>query len=329
MKAVLRVSIGLFLTVFGIALVGCRQSSEPTEAEAYLDKVGTAALLITRNGEEIFSCGDTARKYPCHSIRKPFLGALYGIGVDEGLIDPDATLEELGIDDRPPVLTDAEKRATLRDLLASRSGVYHEAAGEAPSMVAARPDRGSRDPGEHFYYNNWDFNVLGTVYRELTGRCIFRAFEEEIAEPIGMQDFVYTDGVYSYEREKSRHPAYFFRMSTRDMARFGRLYGEYGRWEGRRIVPEDWIRESTTLEPLPGQSGDPYGYLWRIIPKEDPWGPGFYHTGSGVHALIVLPERNLVLVHRVDTEAPYDITWTEIRIGMELALAEAVGTGAP
>lgn len=64
------------------------------------------------------------------SIRKPFLGALYGIYVGKGVIDIGTTLEELNIDDIPPSLTSGEKQATIRDLLLSRSGVYYEAAGE-------------------------------------------------------------------------------------------------------------------------------------------------------------------------------------------------------
>ena len=75
-----------------------------------------------------------------------------------------STLAELGIDDNEPSLTDVEKRATVRDLLTARSGVYHPALYETPGMAAMRPLRGSHLPGTHWYYNNWDFNALGTIY---------------------------------------------------------------------------------------------------------------------------------------------------------------------
>src|SRR5919109_1479372 len=70
-----------------------------------------------------------------------------------------ATLAELGIDDQQS-LTEAEKRATVADLLGSRSGVYLPAAKEPADMRAERPARGSHAAGEFFFYNNWDFNVL-------------------------------------------------------------------------------------------------------------------------------------------------------------------------
>ncbi len=286
------------------------------------EEIGTAVLLIERDGQVVFQFGDVAREYQCHSIRKPFLGALYGIYRDRGMIDLDQSLAELGIDDIPPRLTDEEKQARVRDLLLSRSGVYHEAGGEAPSMVDARPPRGSHTPGTFFYYNNWDFNALGTIFRNVTGEDIFEAFFEQIAEPIGMEDFTPSDGTYVTEEKKSAHPSYFFRMSSRDMARFGRLYANGGTWEGNVIVPKSWIDESTTVYPVENPFGDPYGYLWRIIPQEAGLGFGFYHTGLGVHLLAVLPEQKLVVVHRIDTDRKFDTTWPEIKGLLEMAVAE-------
>jgi CubicO group peptidase (beta-lactamase class C family) len=287
-------------------------------AVAYAKDIGSASVLVLYDGQVVFSFGDITRKYMCHSIRKPFLGALYGIYADKGVIDLGTTLEELNIDDIPPSLSPAEKQATIRDLLMSRSGVYHEAAGEHQAMIDARPERGSHRPGTFFYYNNWDFNALGTIFEKTTGKRIFDAFDEAIAKRIGMKDFSPTDCTSVFERSKSTHPAYFFRISTRDMARFGLLYQNYGQWEGEQILPEEWIRESTTIRPVENPGGDPYGYLWRIIPEGAGLGYGFYHTGLGVHLLAVLPDRKLVLVHRVDTDRHFNITWPEIRTLMEM-----------
>jgi len=291
------------------------------DAAAYAREIGSAAVLVLHDGEVVFSFGDIKRKYMCHSIRKPFLGALYGIYVQRGVIDLHASLEELDIDDIPPALTHGERQATIRDLLLSRSGVYHEAAGEHQTMIDARPQRNSHRPGTFFYYNNWDFNALGTIFAKLTGKDIFEAFDNEIATRIGMEDFHTRDCTYVYELDRSGHPSYFFRMSTRDLARFGLLYQNYGRWEGEQVVPEEWIRESTAVYPLENRGGDPYGYLWRLIPPEHGFGHGFYHTGLGVHLLTVLPEKKIVLVHRVDTDRDFDVQWPEIRRLMEMIVS--------
>jgi len=203
----------------------------------------------------------------------------------------------------------------------SRSGVYHEAAREHRTMIDARPQRGSHVPGTYFYYNNWDFNALGMIFEQITGKGIFDAFNEDIEKRIGMEDFSTADCTYVFERSKSEYPAYFFRMYTRDMARFGLLYQNSGRWNGEQIVPEEWIRESTAIYPVENPGEDPYGYLWRIIPEKAGFGYGFYHTGLGVHLLAVLPNQKLVLVHRVDTDRYFDITWAEIRTLMEMILS--------
>jgi CubicO group peptidase (beta-lactamase class C family) len=311
----------VFLSVLAGLLACSRHSPEFKRAVSYAREIGSAAVLALHDGQVVFSFGDVKRKYMCHSIRKPFLGALYGIYVERGVINIGTTLEELGIDDIPPTLTPAEKKATVRDLLMSRSGVYHEAAAEHPNMIAARPQRGSHSAGTFFYYNNWDFNALGTIFEQVTGKGIFKAFDEDIAKRIGMQDFAPADCTYKFERSKSAHPAYHFRMSSRDLARFGLLYQNYGRWEGEQIVAEQWVRESTAVYPVENRAADPYGYLWMIMAEDYEYGRGFYHAGLGVHLLAVLPEKKLVLVHRVDTDRDFDITWPEIRKLMEMIVS--------
>src|SRR5262249_52690907 len=148
----------------------------------------TSAVVIVQGGRVVDQWGDVAAKVETRSVRKSFLSALYGIHVAEGRMNLAKTVGELGIDDKPPSLTGVEKQATILDLIRARSGVYHDSAGNSPYMEATRPRRGSHVPGEYFYYNNWDFNVLGTIFEKLTGAKIFEEFERRIARPIGMQD---------------------------------------------------------------------------------------------------------------------------------------------
>jgi CubicO group peptidase (beta-lactamase class C family) len=282
------------------------------DVEEAAEQSGYAAMMALHDGKVFFSYGDVARNYWCHSIRKPFLCALYGVHVEEGHIDLDDTVEDLGIDDIPPALTEAEKQAVVRDLLKSRSGIYHEAASEDQHMIDTRPERGSHAPGTFYYYNNWDFNALGTIFEQETGTKIFEEFKRKIADPIGMQDFSVASCSYQYELGKSMHPAYHFRMSARDMARFGVLYQQGGMWKGQEILPESWIEESTTAySTIDEASGLSYGYMWRVFPEgsilaEMIGASGFYHTGTGVHALVVIPEYDLVVVQRYDTDGEWE-----------------------
>ncbi len=153
-----------------------------------LRESGSESMLLLHEGKVFFEWGDIRQKRLLHSIRKPLLHALIGIESQKGCLPLDKTLADYGIDERPPGLSAAEKAATLRQVLQSRSGVYHPADAESESMAAARPARGSHAPGTFYYYNNWDFNVAGEIYRRCAGRGIHEAFLEDIARPLGMLD---------------------------------------------------------------------------------------------------------------------------------------------
>ena len=298
-------------------------SAKLEDAEAYASQSGYAAVMALYDGKVFFSWGETERKFLVHSIRKPFLSALIGMYVEEGDIDLDATMEELGIDDIPPSLTTEEKQATVRDLIMSRSGIYHEAAAESDTMVAQRPERGSHSPGTFFYYNNWDFNAVGAIFEQETGVGIFEAFDRRIARPIGMEDFEVDSCYYRYEPAKSLYPAYHFRMSARDLARFGVLYQKNGKWRGRPLVPQQWVTESTKAWSVEDTvSGVSYGYMWAVIPDGSPLAnmigySAYFHTGVGVQALVVVPDLKLVIVELYNTDG----AWTDPGdVGMVLGM---------
>lgn len=115
-------------------------------AEDYAASLKPTAVMVVQKGEVIASWGEVSRKVSVASVRKSLLGALYGIAVSEGRIDLGSTLADLGIDDKPPVLTGAEKQATVRDLLMARSGIYHAAAYETADIRQKRPEREAMRP---------------------------------------------------------------------------------------------------------------------------------------------------------------------------------------
>jgi hypothetical protein len=281
-------------------------------AQEFAQQTGCSAAMALYDGKVFFSRGNIHVNYAAYSMRLPFLNALYGIHIARGDINLNGTLADLHIDDITPGLTYAEKQARVEHLLMSRSGVYHEAAGEDQSMIDERPARGSHAPDTFFYYNNWDFNALGTIFEQETGEEIFDAFKTEIADVLEMVDFSVDNSSYQYEWNKSLHPAYNFKMSPRDLAKFGALYQKNGRWKGLQIIAEQWIDESTMdYSTIPGTGGLGYGYLWKIIPEDSEIGqmigyPGYYHTAADGYALVVIPDLKLVIVERYDTDHDWE-----------------------
>lgn len=276
-------------------------SAKLDRARRRAESIGSSAVMVVDNGAVVAAWGDVTRRYRCHSIRKSMFSALYGIEVHQGDIDLQKTLAELGIDDSPPSLTEVEKQARIVDLLRARSGVYHPAAYEPYHMQASRPSRGSYAPGQHFFYNNWDFNTLLPIFEQETGEKIFHAFQRDIAGPIGMQDFRLRDGYYRLEPEKSKHPAYPMRMSTRDLARFGLLFLRQGNWRGQQIVPSAWVQESTRTHSRAPYGGRGYGYMWWVYGGSFKRYGMYAARGSGGHLIGVFPKLDVVIVHRADT----------------------------
>jgi CubicO group peptidase (beta-lactamase class C family) len=262
--------------------------------------------MIVTHGKVLESWGAVEKKFNVHSIRKSFLSAMCGIQVEAGRLKLDSTMADLGIDDNAPSLTDVEKGATVLQLLQARSGVYHPALYETAKMKARRPERHSHEPGSFWYYNNWDFNSLGTIYEQVTKNGIYDDFQRLIALPIGMEDYEVSDGSY-VSGSDSIHRAYPFRMTARDMARFGLLFLHGGQWNGRQIIPEGWVKNSVTSYSNAGTSGG-YGYLWWVAVQGVHF-PGvtlpdgcYSARGFGGHYILVMPALDLVIVHRVNTD---------------------------
>ncbi len=279
------------------------------EAKKYADSLKTAAVMVVLDGKILTEWGETKRPLRCHSMRKSILSALYGPHVLGGKIKTSKTLGELGIDDNEPSLSKTEKKARVSDLLKARSGIYHPALYETKAMAARRPQRGSHLPNTFWYYNNWDFNALCTIFENQTGRRIFEEFENKLANPLEMQDFIRKEHTKYVTGKDSIHPAYPFTLSARDLARFGLLFARGGRWKDQQIIPQGWVIESTRPYSKTERGGG-YGYMWWVgangnfYPEATLPDGSFAAHGYRGHKVLVIPQWDLVIVHRVDTFKP-------------------------
>ena len=270
------------------------------EARESWEALPSSAFMVITDGAVVASWGDVTRRFMCHSVRKSFLSALYGIYWDRGEIELNKTLGDLGIDDEPSPLLESEKRARVLDLLKARSGVFH------PAAYAGRTDsrpRGSEGPGRYFGYNNWDFNTLAAILTQETGADVFEAFDEHFGQPLQMDDWRVTDGYYHYERDKSKYPAYPFRMSARDAARFGLLFAREGAWGDAQVLSKNWVRRSSALYSIDDEVMG-YGLMWWVLRQPRFSKHGIYAAlGVGNQMIAVIPELDMVIVNRANTFA--------------------------
>ena len=304
---------------------------------ARLSTMPSTAFMAIVGGKTIFEYGDLQRVSYLASVRKSILSMLYGNYVRSGKVDLDKSLAQLGMDDHGG-LTDAEKQATIRDLISARSGVYHPASNAGDDLASA-PPRGSQKHGTYYLYSNWDFNAAGAAFELETGRDIYDALQTDLAMPLGMQDFDRARHRKSGNLEASRYPAYHINLSTRDMARIGYLMLREGRWNGRQLVPRDWVRESTRaitpvteMNPERRRAGPwGYGYLWWVW--DGPHSAGAYegaYTGLGAvgQHITILPKLDLVVVHKTDPASGGSVSHAQYLEVLDLLVRAYCGAGA-
>lgn len=268
------------------------------------ERAGSSALVVIHGGNVVLERGAISERLNSRSLRKSLLSALLGVAVDRCLLNLDRRVGSFDLPESEK-LNDVERSATVRELMMSRSGIYLRAAQETPMTMLKRPRRNAYAPGEHWYYNNWDFNALGVIFEESSGLGIGDAFYRWIAVAIGMRDFLPGDVTYE-SGLGSQHPAYPFSITARDLAVFGLLLARGGRWGNRQVISREWVQASTRAYSDTGVSG--YGFMWWVESDGDLYAPdvsfpsgSFMGVGFGGQYLVIVPACQLVVVNLVDT----------------------------
>jgi CubicO group peptidase (beta-lactamase class C family) len=281
--------------------------------------------MVVTDGKVLLEEGDLEARGYMAAGRFPLLAMAYGKYVEEGRIDLDLTLGQLGIEDYGGLLP-LEKEATIRDLLTSRDGVFH------PTQIGAGPDgtptRGTVGPGSEFHYHPWGGLVAKPIFELLTDVDLFQAVGEDLAAPLGLQDFKWWRQNPGHDRDRSRFTVYNFYLSTRDLARFGQLMLQGGGWEGEQLIPAGWVRRITSMVTPPEEihpesfrnRGLGFGYWWWVWDapdREEVYHGAYTDIGSYGNYLTVLPKLDMVVAHQVFAgwfgPPETTVTWNEYR----------------
>ena len=194
----------------------------------------------------------------------------------------------------------SHKDSDIRRRAAEALGEIKDAGALVP-LIAALKDRNKyvREKAAEAL-TKFDFDKL---YYE-TKTSIFEAFKAHFADPLQMQDYRLENMRYIKETS-SVHPSYEFEVSARDMARFGLLFLYGGEWKGRQLIPASWVKESTQVHSDIGILGG-YGYMWWAAREGEhfpflkfPDGT-FSARGTGEQVILVIPEWDIVIVHRTN-----------------------------
>ncbi len=257
------------------------------------------------------------------SATKSVTSALIGIAIDRHLIrDVDEKVSTFFPDYTDLFADEAKGKLRLRDLLTMSAGLswdewtvpYGDPRNSHIQMLRS-PDpvrfvleqKAVAPPGTRFDYSSGISLALGQIIRRVSGLPVDKFAERNLFEPLGITDFYWS----KYPDEIVQAGGGLF-IRPRDVAKIGHLYLDGGRWNGKQVVSERWIKESTTkhisasLIPKAARA-DGYGYQWWLssIPNGEHAIDTYSARGRGGQFVLIAPAERLVIVFTSPPENPF------------------------
>ena len=285
-----------------------------TFPEALNGKSKTQGVLIIQNDSIVYEkyWGDFSsdRLATVFSVSKSITSLVCGIAVDDGFIHniDDAVTQYLPeLKKKDPMW----QKLTIRHLLNMQSGLdfddtyslnlkglkrLHAMARLNYGHNTMKQIRGLRfrkEPGTEHRYESMTSQILGVVIEHATGRHFADYLSEKVWKPLQMESPALVN--IDNHRHDVAHTFGGITLTMKDLAKLGRLYLNRGMWDGKRIVSEDWIHQTTDYNT----SNDGYHFNWYNLssvssPKAQY--PGYYALGIGGQVLYVNPYKKLIIV---------------------------------
>jgi len=282
------------------------------DTRTFLTDVETTGLLILRDGRIVFEDywlgNDATTQSISWSVAKSFTSALMGIAVGEGAI---RSIEDPVTKYAPELAGSAYDGVRIKDVLQMSSGArWNEDYADPESDINrfgrllvdgtsldafAATCKPERPPGTYNRYNSTDTHVLGLVVRKATARSLAEYLQEKLWEPVGME----ADAFFIVDNKGAEFAGGGLNAVLRDYARLGQLYLQQGVWNGKQVIPADWVRASVTpdaphVTPGPRPSAPfpwGYGYQWWVPDSSGPY------TAIGIYGQFVFvhPKARMVV----------------------------------
>ncbi|APQ17424.1 serine hydrolase domain-containing protein [Maribacter hydrothermalis] len=279
-------------------------------------KRGGPAGMILKNGYVVAQWGDTKRVDMTFSVTKSFLSTMAGLAEDEGIISDTKNLVGDYIWDGT-FDGSHNSKITWEHLLQQNSAWSGELWG-GKDWADRPPSEGGiddwklaapKEPGAVMEYNDVRVNVLAYSLTHVWRKPMPLVLKEKIMDKIdasstwrwfGYDDaWTEIDGLQMKSVTGGGHSGAGIFISAEDMARFGMLFLNDGKWKNERLISENWIKKATT----PSTPNVNYGYMWWLNKKGARHWEGlseniYYAAGFGGNFIVIDKEHDLVVVTR-------------------------------
>jgi CubicO group peptidase (beta-lactamase class C family) len=261
------------------------------------------SLLIVRNGNLVtelyispYSAGQADFVY---SVTKSVIGTLVGIAIQKGNIkDVQQPLISLLSDQGVKNLDENKKAITLENLLTQTSGLKCPDTPEPGETVMEASENWVQfmldqpivsQPGTKFNYCTSATHLVSAILQKATGMSVVEFANQNLFLPLGIGPI--TKDRWPSDPQGVTIGGYGLVLTPSEMAKLGYLYLNHGEWDGKAIIPADWVGASTTKHANQENKKD-YGYLWWV----DNHGQWYAALGRSGHHIFVYPDKNLVVV---------------------------------
>jgi CubicO group peptidase (beta-lactamase class C family) len=265
------------------------------------DKINTLhSFMIVRHGHVIaegwWKPESAEKPHILNSLSKSFNATAVGLAIHEGKLKLDDRVLKFFPDDAPAHPSDNLKAMTVRDLLTMTCGHDTE-----PKIPAAGPSVKEflslpvpHQPGTHFQYNTMGSYVLSAIVSKATGQTELDYLKPRLFEPLGIED-----PEWKTSPEGNSLGGYGLYLRTEDIAKFGQLYLQKGKWNDRQLVPESWVAEATRKQvPNDHESHANIGIDWRQGYGYQFWQcthHAYRGDGAGGQLCVVIPGSDAVI----------------------------------
>ncbi|MBQ3870696.1 MAG: serine hydrolase [Clostridia bacterium] len=259
-------------------------------------------VTIVRNGYRI-ACGEffpysTDIWHVSHSMCKSLTGLGFVLLCADGAADIEMSVSDVFSSELNPISRQAHKAVKMKHLLNMSTGARFNETGSVSESdwVRAYLDSGYKfRPGSNFEYNSMNTYMISAAVKKLSGKGLFDLLDERIFKPLGITDIYWEKCPKGIE--KGGWGLYFY---PDDMLKIGQLYLNGGVWEGKRLIPEEWIAQSTKKQiTTPKKSGE-FDYGYQIWCRSD--GSEYLFNGMFGQNLIVFPKINLMILTTAGTD---------------------------
>lgn len=266
------------------------------------ENIDIHSILIVRHGYLIMECYiapyDKNTIHNLKSVSKSFLSALVGIALKEKIL---TSLDQKVADILPEYFATIDdprkKEITLRHLLTMTAGYkwaevtpISKACWDSKNWVKYTIEMPLTDnPGETFIYNTALAHLMSAILTKTSGMSTQDFANKYLFNPLGIKV-----KLWRHDPQGINFGGTELFLTSRDMARFGYLYLKHGLWNGKQIVPADWVDESIKPQVKTGERivfAD-YGYWWWVQRQQ-----GLYAAeGWAGQRIIISPEHDLVVI---------------------------------